>query len=894
MYFEMHKHSHYSMFDGFDKVNNIVAYAKELGHKAVGLSDHGNACGIIQLYLECKKQGLKPLMGVEAYFQPKFNAGGQKFHLCLYAYNNEGYANLCRIISEANENNFYRTMTVDFKLLEKYTEGIICTSACIAGYLSQAIVKKKTNMAVKAAKKFKEIYGENFYIELQPMVVEERKTDIQKYANEKLMKVADEVGIKTILTTDSHFTRKEDFDSYLMMHRLGKIGSEKGEGFTIEHIEQTYKERYMHSEKEICMKFKKMHGFYPYEQLEAMDEIYDKIDIDLDFSGSIPECDDYEDNYKELVRVCKERLKETGRYNKKYIDRAKYEISVINGHGLCDYFLIVREYVKWAKDNGIYVGPGRGSCGGSLVTELLGITEIDPIVVGTDFDRFLRPDKKKMPDIDLDFENGRQQEVIEHIITKYKGRASKITTFGYYKSANLINDLCKVYEITGSEVQRIKAILQAHVPEMAHFEFEDISYNEIIKDKQVRDIDKEYTHFVKHFCMLCGQVKYYGQHPAGVLVTKGEISKWVPMMKVKGQMICSYDKYDCEAMDMVKFDVLALKTLNVLHEIEEQTNDRFDRRHVDDRTNYEMYKRFSEGDTLGIFQLNKDAARGILKDIQADNIQDVIAAISLNRPGTLKLKTHEQYAANKQNIDDTTVWYPYTKDAYGSIIYQEHVMRICKGLADMPMERVDKLMKFKFSEEERGHLKEEFIAGAKEHSGLSEKVTGPLFDAMALYMFNKGHGAGYALISEWMMYHKVKHPTEFWFATLKWEYDERKRWEFETEAASEGILIFIPHVNYSADYSIRTIEGEKIIQMGYNAIKGVGPKAAEEIEDERKKNGPFRSYDDFVDRCKSRAVTSRVINALLTDGALEFNKKIYIERVKKKNADLYMKGLRKK
>ena len=892
MYFEMHKHSHYSMFDGFDKINNIVAYAKELGHKAVGLSDHGNACGIIQLYNECKKQGLKPLMGVEAYFQPKFNAGGKKFHLCLYAYNNKGYENLCRIISEANEFNFHRTMTVDFELLEKYTEGIICSSACVAGYLSQAILADKKDKALKAAKKFKEIYGDNFYIEIQPMSVFEEGVDIQKKVNKMLLSLGTKLGIKTILTTDSHFTREKDFDSYLMMHKLSKIGSAKGEGFTLEHIEQTYKERYMHSEKDICMKFAKMHGFHPQEQLDAMDEIYEKIDIDLDFSGSIPECDDYKDNYKELVRVCKEKLKATGRYTKKYIDRAKYEISVINGHGLCDYFLIVREYVKWAKDNGIYVGPGRGSCGGSLVTELLGITEIDPIVVGTDFDRFLRPDKKKMPDIDLDFENGRQQEVIEHIIEKYKGRASKISTFGYYKSANLINDLCKVYEVPSPEVARIKSILQAHVPEMAHFEFEDISYEEIIRDRQVREIDKEYDSFVKHFCMLCGQVKYYGQHPAGVLVTKGDISKWVPMMKVKGQMICSYDKYDCEGVDMVKFDVLALKTLNVLHEIEEVTNDVFDRRSIDDETNYRMYKNFSEGNSLGIFQLNKEAARNILRDIQADTIQDVIAAISLNRPGTLKLKTHEQYAANKQNVDDTTVWYPYTKDAHGSIIYQEHVMRICKGLANMPPDRVDKLMKFKFSEEERGHLKEEFMAGAKEHSGLSEKVTGPLFDAMALYMFNKGHGAGYALISEWMMYHKVKHPTEFWFATLKWEYDERKRRDFMNEAASEGILMFIPHVNYTADYSIRTIEGEKIIQMGYNTIKGVGPKAAAEIEAERRKNGPFKSYDDFVDRCKSRAVTSRVIDNLLTDGALEFNKKTYIKRVKELNTALYMRGAR--
>ena len=419
MYFEMHKHSHYSMFDGFDKVNNIVAYAKELGHKAVGLSDHGNACGIIQLYNECKKQGLKPLMGVEAYFQPKFNAGGKKFHLCLYAYNNEGYHNLCRIISEANEKNFYRTMTVDFELLEKYTEGIICSSACVAGFISQAILKDKMNIAVKAAKKFKKIYGDNFYIEIQPMSVIEDGIDIQEIVNNKLLKLGKKLGIKTILTTDSHFTREQDFDSYLMMHKLSKIGSAKGEGFTIEHIEQTYRERYMHSEDDICNKFEEMHGYYPQEQLDAMQEIYDKIDIELDFSGSIPECDDYEDNEKALTKICQKKLKETGRWNKEYIDRAKYEISVIKGHGLCDYFLIVREYVQWAKNNGIYVGPGRGSCGGSLVTELLGITEIDPIVVGTDFDRFLRPDKKKMPDIDLDFENGRQQEVIEHIIKKY-------------------------------------------------------------------------------------------------------------------------------------------------------------------------------------------------------------------------------------------------------------------------------------------------------------------------------------------------------------------------------------------------------------------------------------------------------------------------------------------
>ena len=880
------------MFDGFDKIKNIVAYAKELGHKAIGISDHGNACGIIQLYNECNKQGLKPIMGVEAYFMPRIDLNNVKnYHLCLYAKNAKGYANLCKIISDANEeDHFYYKMHVDFKILEKYHEGIICTSACVAGLISQSIIKGRTDVAEKAIKKFKQIFGDDFYLEIQPMEIDEEGT--QRKVNEQLMKLGKKLGVKCILTTDSHFTRKEDFDSYVMMHRLGKIGSKKGEGFTIEHIEKTYKERYMHSEKEICDKFYKMHRMSPIKLMEAMDEIYEKIDVKLDFSKSIPECDDYEDNYKELVRQCKQALKDTGRYTKKYIERAKYEISVINGHGLCDYFLIVEDYVNWAKRNGIYVGPGRGSCGGSLVTDLLGITEIDPLVVGTDFDRFLRPDKKKMPDIDLDFENGRQQEVIEYIINKYKGRASKISTFGYYKSSNLINDLCKVYEIPKSEQDNIKAVLKSKIPDMAHFEFEDIDYKEVMKDPAVREIDKEYKHFVKHFCMLCGQVKYYGQHPAGVLVTKGAISQWVPMMRIKGQMICSYDKYDCEAMDMVKFDVLALKTLNVIKDIEEETHDKFNRLQVSDRVHNKIYERFSRGDTLGIFQLNKSAARDILKSMEADNIQDLIAAISLNRPGPLKLKTHEMYAANKKNVDDTTVWYPYTKDAYGSIIYQEHVMKICKGLANMEPEHIDKIMKFKFSEEERVHLKELFINGAKEHSGISEDVSGPLFDAMTLYLFNKGHGAGYALISEWMMYHKVKHPTEFWCYTLKWEYDEKQKAQYLAAAVADGSVIFLPHVNYTSDYSVRNIDGEPVIQMGYNQIANVGPKAALEIEAERIKNGPFRSYDDFYDRCKSRAITSRVINSLLEDGALEFNKKTYIKRVKQYNGTLYMKGMR--
>jgi DNA polymerase-3 subunit alpha len=879
------------MFDGFDKVKNIVAYAKELGMKALGISDHGNACGIAQLYMECKKAEIKPIMGCEVYFQPSFDSTKKRFHLCLYAKNKVGYKNLCQILSEANEKNFYRYGHVTFEMLEKYKEGLICTTACIGGFIPQLVAKGKKDKIEKAINKFKAIFKNDLYFEIQPIALDE--PGLQERVNEEMLKLGKQHNVKCILTTDSHFTAKEDFDSYLMMHKMSKIGSSKGEGLSLKHIEDTYKERYMHSEADIVSKFKKMHGYNPKELLANMDEIYNKVNMELDFSDSIPTYDEADDCFKEMKRLCIEGLKETGRYTQEYIDRVKYEMSIIQKHGLCDYFLIVSDYVKYAKDNDIYVGPGRGSVGGSQVAELLRITEIDALELGTDFERFLRADKKKMPDIDLDFENGRQKDVMEYILKKYNKRSALIITFGYYKGANLINDLAKIYELPSTELARIKAILIAKVPDMAHFEFVDINYNELVRDPQIKSIDKEYKDIIKHFCKLCGQVKYYGQHPAGVLVTKDKIGKYIPLLKVKDNLICSYDKYDVEALDMLKFDVLALKTMNVIHEIEKITGDKFDRRNIDEEVHNKMYEKFKSGDTLGIFQLNKPAAQNILKEIEADNIQDVIAAISLNRPGTLSLKTHEQYAGNKKNIDESTIWFPYTSDSYGSIIYQEHVMRICQGLAKMEPGDIDKLMKFKFSEEERGILKDKFIKGAKLNSNVKEAISKQLFEAMALYMFNKGHGAGYALISEWQMYHKVKHPTEFWYATAKHEVDERKQAEFMCEAANEGILFFLPHVNYTASFSIREVDGEKAIQMGYNIIKNVGGKAADFIQKERNKNGPFRSYDDFYERCKSRAVTSRVIESLFNDGALEFNKKTYLSRTVKFNSTLYLKGARR-
>lgn len=891
MWFELHKHSQYSMFDGFDLIPNIVAHAKELGMKAIGISDHGNACGIFSLYTECNKAEIKPIMGCEVYFQPTFNSEKERYHLCLFAMNAVGYKNLCLLISEANTLNFYRYGIVTFEILEKYSEGIICTTACVGGFIPKMIHKNRKDIVAKAIKRFKSIFNDNLYFEIMPIKVDENR--MQEKVNEQLMKLGEEYDVQCIITTDSHFTSKSDFDSYLMMHRLSKLGSAKGEGFSVEHIENTYKERYMHSEEEICEKFIKMHKRSPEPLLDNMQELYDKIDMNLDFEECIPTFPDVEDSYEEVKRVCIENLKRTGRYNKKYIDRVKFELGIIKKHDLCDYFLIVRDYVKFAHDNNIYVGPGRGSVCGSLVAEVLEITKVDAVELGTDFERFLRADKKKMPDIDLDFDSEGQKLVVDYILKKYEGKSSMLLTFGFYKRANLVNDLCKVYEVENQEeINEMKKLAEKFVGDVEHFNMDKADFVTMLENSTVRHYNRLYKGIFNHFTKLYGQVKYYGTHPGGVIITKGPINASVPMTKIRGNITSSYDRYSVDEAALLKFDVLAVKALSVNKEIEMLTGDIFDRTKIPKAIESIMYEYFRASKTNGVFQLGSEVAKEVMRCIQPDDIQDIIAGISLNRPGTLKLKMHEKYSANKLEPDTNVPWYEYVKDTHGTIIYQEHIMRICKGIAGLTYNDVDKLIKGRYTDEYIQDLHTRFIAGAKEVSNLDSKISDKLFDALKLYMFNKGHSAGYALVSEWQMYHKVKNPLEFWLATIKFEIDEKKKTDFMAEASFDGVIFFLPHVNYTANYEIRKVDGENVIQMGYSIVKSLGEKAALVIEAERKSGGAFTSYDNFKDRCKGRSVTSRVVETLLQDGALEFNKKVYINRILKYNSTLYAKGNR--
>lgn len=878
MWFETHKHSEYSLFDGFGKVKDIVKNAVDLGYPAMGITDHGNTCSMAKLYLECKKVGIKPILGVEAYFQPKFDKDKEYYHMCLFAKNQIGYSNIMQMVTKANQNNFYKRGYIDFKLLEEHREGVICTSACIAGFIPRAVERGNKELTLKAIKKFIKIFDKDFYFEIMPIPIDGEGT--QKKVNRILFNLGKKYKIKCIPTTDSHYTRKDDFDTYQLMHKMA--GSKLD-------IEAVYGERHMHSKKEIVKKLRK-DGFGDSEikfMFSSLKHLYNSVDIELDFSASMPSYPDSKNPKMMVKELCLKELKETGRYKKEYLDRCKEEFEVLTMQNLHDYFLIVWDYVKYAKDNDIYVGPGRGSICNCLIADLLNITDVDPVEIGNDFGRFLRSDKKKMPDIDLDFEQGLRDQVIDYVMEKYKGRAAQVITYGFFKVKNLCNDLGKHFELSEGEIAIMKRTLNRMLDDHGHFDMDGVDANHLLGNQDLNYLNKKYPGIMLHFSKLYGQIRYFGMHAAGVVITNDDISKYISLVKNKGKMVTCFDKYDIEALGLLKFDILGLKTLNEIHEVEELTKDRYNTKTVSKERKRVIYEEFKKGNTTGIFQLNKNAAKNILSGIHTEDIQDLIAAISLNRPGPLQLKMHEKYLENKLSPDKTTKWYKYTSDSYGSIVYQEHVMRICRGLADMNNDDIDMLMKFKYDEEQREELKEKFIKGSRKKSKMTKEEATFLFDSMTQYLFNKGHASGYAIISEWQMYHKIFHPTEFWYSSMKYANDESKKWQFRKEAVKSGVVLFLPHTNYTADYSIREMDGEKIIQEGLTQIKGVGLKAAQYIEQERKENGNFTSKKEFIERCRSQAVNKGVISVLDEQGAMEYNHKRYTSRVIKYNSSLY-------
>ena len=916
--FDLHRHDEYSTFDGYGKPEELAKIAKELGYNSLCTTNHGNTNGLVQTYKACKDNGLKAILGVEGYFLPKYVPQTRGYHLILIAKNLVGYGNMNRIQYEGDMQKYYNPIW-DFSILEEHSEGLICTSACVAGYLGQCIKSDNFDKAKKYLKKLQSIFGDDFYIEIQPYNVDEEKEGInlQRYINIKSIELAEELGIKCILTSDSHRGRKEDWESYLKMHEVA--------GHNLDHIEDTYKERYMPVPGDLEKRFYKMHKAdfgeartkkLAMQMVKNLEEIEDKCELNyLDqLEEKLPVL--YDNSYKVLVEHVKQGLKDRGKYNKKYIDRAKEELDVIKFHHFEDYFLMVEDYVNWAKDHGIAVGPGRGSACNSIICYALKITEVDSIYFNLEFRRFLMKERHKMPDIDLDFETDRRGEVIEYLLNKYEGHSAQICSYGLYRVDNLINDLAKVCGLrTDKEVDasdaKINKQIKADIKKFVNSYIDEgfLDREGLKKDERYKSYNDSYDNIMMHFLALYEEVRFIGTHAAGVAITGGNILDYaaVRMDTKTGKLFTAYDLIDMEAIGVIKFDMLGLKTMSELNDCRKATGTPgFDISMIEDEN---VIAGFAKGDCNGVFQLDKASVQQLLLDIHTSNFNDVVAASAMNRPGPLKQKMPELYAANKEAYElgedagsNIRAFDEYLKETYGTIIYQEQIMRMAVDIAGMTWDEAHNITKMKigvpkfnyYFENDYPRFEQAFVNGCKK-LGVPVDTAKDIFKKFYDYSFNKGHSVGYSLISVEQMYYKVYYPEVFWFAKIKYANDDSDFFKYCENAVGDGAVVFLPHVNYSrAKSSLRKIDGEFAIQQGLSSIKGVGEVAANAIVAERKANGIFTSYDNFLDRVQDKKVNKKVLGLLIESGALEFKKSTYISRVKKYNSSLYARADRKR
>lgn len=895
--FDAHRHDEFSFFDGSGKAIELAQLAKEKGYTALGLTNHGNTSGLIQHYDACKAVGIKPVLGVEAYFLPVYKENKRGFHLCLYAKNLEGYKNINAIQSEGEKQKYYNPI-ITFEILEKYSEGVICSTACVAGFLAQCIINNKHLQAKKFLKRMLKIFGDDLYIEIQPYKVSEK--GLQERVNVEAIKLAEEFGIKCIFTSDSHRGRKEDLESYIAMHMLKNKNPEY-----VNHIRNTYSARYMPNKDEMQKRFLKMHendlGIAKCKRIIAevernMDEFEEKVEGDiidqLSSVYSLPKFDEEKNSYVLLKSKVKEGLKEKGIYKKNYIKRALEELKVIKSNNFEDYFLIVQDYVKYAKNKGIVVGVGRGSGCNCLINYALGITEVDPIIFGLDYKRFIREDKKQLPDIDVDFETDRRNEVIEYMVNKYKGHAVQIASYGMYKVDNLVNDVVKLYdEMEKEDIKNIKKLVNEHKDSEKMVDIEKLKSNSLAKKYNAK-----YNGIIDNFCFLYNKVKYIGTHAAGVAVSKLPIYYYTAVRydKKSNKYFSSYNLVDLERIGIIKYDMLGLNTLNSLKDYAEKSGVKPDI--LDMIKDKKILNKFACGNSDGVFQFDSHAAQSILKQINVDSFKDVVAANAMDRPGPLSLGIPEKYAMAKETWvekENKPVYSKYINDTYGCILYQEQVNSIAVEYGGLNWNQADKLRKMddpgsfkarKLLEQYHDEFLNVFIRGMKKH-GVGRSEASELFGKFLNYTFNKGHAVGYTLISFYEMFYKVYYNTIFWQVKLKYCSDENE-WKFQNLAVKDGALILTPHVNGSAYYSIANVDNEDCILMGISSIKGVGDKVAKSIEEEKKKNGNYKDIDDLCDRLPKRIITSRVKEALKENGACIFDKKRYFDHVMRYNIEL--------
>ena len=884
----LHVHSYYSLMDGLNSPAELAQAAKDAGQTAIAVTDHGTLSSHREMQIACKEIGVKPILGVEAYISPtdrfdrssKTDKSIQAYnHIILLAKNQKGLDNINILQELAWNEGFYHKPRIDREILKEHSEGIIVLSGCLNGLISKAIEKEEFTEARLALKDFKKTFGEDFYVEVQSHNPPE--------INAKLLELADELKIKVVATGDAHFAKGEDKvleEAMLILSTNPKMDKEADFDMSrnmkdlLDRFNYLYPDRkisfqdynlFIQSRDEIEADFKKA-GIDRSDIFDNTLEIENKIG-EYDFNRGLDLLPVPKTNAdKKLAEMALQGLTDLGlAEDKTYFDRLQEELNVIKDKKFASYFLVVADMINWAKDQGIMVGPGRGSAAGSLVCYSLGITDVDPIKYDLLFFRFINPERNDFPDIDTDFEDRRRKEVKDYLKKKFKHVAS-ISTFTYFKDKGVVRDAARVFMVPLSDVN--KALKSVDT-------FEDY-----LESPNTREFRMKYPEVTWLAERLRGRIRSVGVHAAGVVVAKDDIRKYAPVEsredaqdKVSGRIpVVAYDMDTVADIGLIKLDALGLKTLSVISDTLSSIKERY-KKDIDlseiPLDDEKVYKTLSDGYTKGVFQAEATPYTNLLIKMGVNTFEDLAASNALVRPGAMNT-VGASYINRKHGKEAVQymhpIMQPFTENTYGVIIYQEQVMQACVHLGGMTWSEADKVRKIigkKKDAREFDQFKDQFIDGASKHISKKQAETlWHMFEAHAGYSFNRSHAVAYSMLSYFTAWLKHYYPLEFMFSILKNENDKDARTEYLIEAKRLGLKIKLPHVNESDMYF--SLKGDSII-FGLAEVKFISDNIANKIIEKR----PFTDYKDFIDKAskKGSGINSRAVSALNAIGGVAFD-----------------------
>ena len=875
----LHVHTEYSLLDGSSKIKELAARAKELGMDSLAITDHGVMYGVIDFYRACREAGVKPIIGCEVYVAPgsrfdRETVSGEDryYHLVLLAENNQGYQNLMKIVSKGFVEGFYYKPRVDYEVLEEYHEGIIALSACLAGEIPRYLMRGMYEEAQKSALHYQSIFGKgNFFLELQ-----DHGIPSQRQVNQGILRLSKDLGIDLVATNDSHYTLKEDWQAHdiLLCIQTGKKAADEN------RMRYEKEKFYLKSEEE-------MENLFPYapEALENTGKIAARCNVEIEFGVTkLPKYEVPEgyDSWSYLNHLCEEGFsKHYPEDDGTLHDRMAYELDTIHSMGYVDYFLIVWDFIHFARENGISVGPGRGSAAGSIVSYALGITNIDPIRYNLLFERFLNPERVSMPDIDIDFCYERRQEVIDYVVRKYgKDQVVQIVTFGTLAAKGVVRDVGRVLDLPYAQCDSIAKMIPGDL---------GMTLDKALKSSpDLRDAynnDDQVKYLIDMAMRLEGLPRHTSMHAAGVVISRTNVDEYVPLSRAAdGTITTQFTMTTLEELGLLKMDFLGLRTLTVIQnacrQVEKNKGIHIDIDNIDydDR---QVLESIGTGRTEGVFQVESSGMKSFMKELKPGSLEDIIAGISLYRPGPMDFIP--KYLKGKNNPREITYDCPQLEHilspTYGCIVYQEQVMQIVRDLAGYTLGRSD-LVRRAMSKKKASVMEKErqnFVYGNPEEgvkgciaNGIDEKTANQIYDEMidfAKYAFNKSHAAAYAVVSYQTAYLKYYYPAEFMAALMTSVMDNlTKLSEYIVTCRQMGIQILPPDINVGE--SGFSVDGSGI-RYGLSAIKSIGKSVVDSIVEDREANGPFRSLEDFVERMTNKEVNRKTLENFIRAGALD-------------------------